>query len=94
MIICNYVSLTLSNWNLDKGYPGLALNFFLWRSAGHPRLNFRWSNGSLGGHAHKKSLKYDGAKRPSGGRVWGCPPSHDRDFLHFQHVKVAFPCSV
>ena len=21
----------------------------------------------------------------------GCPPSHDRDFLHFQHVKVAFP---
>ena len=45
-------------------------------------------------------LKYDGAKRrrpralrARAGGGW-CPPSHDRDFLHFQHVKVAFPCTV
>ena len=36
-------------------------------------------------------LKYDGAKRPSGDFLHFF---FDRDFLHFQHVKLAFPCTV
>ena len=44
----------VKGWWLDgiTSISGLALNFFFWKSAGQPRLNVRWSNGSLGGHAY------------------------------------------
>ena len=41
-----------------------------------------------------KSAVVRGREAPEQGEGVGHPPSHDRDFLHFQHVKVAFPCTV
>ena len=52
------------------------------------REHFEFWRGKISKGAHLSEVLGEGAKRPSGGRVW--PPSHGRDFFKIESLKVAF----
>ena len=66
-----------------------------------PNVEPLWTIGHPREMARSETSSDDGAKRPSGGKVWeggggeggGVPAPTIGTFLYFQHVKVAFSCT-